>query len=89
MKSFRWNNEKNEVLKEERNVSFEVILEIILEKKYLEIIKNESENHIGQNMYIININNYIFLVPFVETEEEIFLKIIIPSRKYTKIYLKK
>ena len=40
-------------------------------------------------MFIININNYAYLVPFVEDEKEIFLKTIIPSRKATKKYLKK
>jgi len=39
-------------------------------------------------MYILNINDYAYLVPFVEKEEEIFLKTIIPSRKATKKYLR-
>jgi hypothetical protein len=40
-----------------------------------------------QKIYAVEINNYVYLVPFVETEKEIFLKTIIPSRKATKKYL--
>ena len=36
---------------------------------------------------VIEINNYAYLVPYVEDENEIFLKTIIPSRKATEIYL--
>jgi len=43
---------------------------------------------IRQKMFIVEINNYAYLVPFVENEKEIFLKTIIPSRKATKEYLK-
>jgi len=39
-------------------------------------------------MFVIDISDYIYLVPFVESETEIFLKTIIPSRKATKQYLK-
>jgi len=35
----------------------------------------------------LDIGNYAYLVPFVETESEIFLKTIIPSRKATRKYL--
>jgi len=39
-------------------------------------------------MFIVNIDDYAYLVPFAEKEEEIFLKTIIPSRKATKKYLR-
>jgi len=35
----------------------------------------------------VNSNNYVYLIPFVEDEEKVFLKTIIPSRKATKYYL--
>jgi hypothetical protein len=41
----------------------------------------------GQQIHIIAIEEYVFLVPFVESDEEVFLKTIIPSRKATKSYL--
>jgi hypothetical protein len=38
---------------------------------------------------VIGVNNYAYLVPYVEDEEEIFLKTIIPSRKATEIYFRR
>ena len=43
----------------------------------------------GQQIHVVAIEQYVYLVPFVESEEEVFLKTIIPSRKVTKSYLGK
>lgn len=40
----------------------------------------------GQQIHAIGVEGYVYLVPFVESEEEVFLKTIIPSRKATKKY---
>ena len=45
------------------------------------------EKYPHQKILFIEIGHYIYIVPFVENDEEIFLKTIIPSRKYTKIFL--
>lgn len=88
MKVFRWNNEKNIKLKKERGISFEDILFYIREGHLLTTIKNPNPGKYGkQHIFIVNINNYAYAVPFVETENEIFLKTIFPSRKYTKKFL--
>ena len=88
MKYFSWNNEKNQLLKTERNISFEEVVFHIEKKQVLDIVEHPNqEKYKGQKMFIININNYAYLVPFIESEEEIFLKTIIPSRKATKKYL--
>lgn len=88
MKEFRWDLEKNEKLREERNLSFEQILFQIENGYLLDIIKHPNEKkYPSQKMFIIEIEKYIYLVPFLESEEEIFLKTIIPSRKATKEYL--
>jgi len=44
------------------------------------------EKYPNQKLFIMNINNYTYYIPFVEDDETIFLKNIIPSRKYHKIY---
>ena len=88
MKYHSWNNDKNEKLKEERNISFEDVIYYIENEKLHAILKHKNqERYAGQKIYIVEINNYVYLVPFVETENEIFLKTIIPSRKATKKYL--
>jgi len=88
MKYFAWDNEKNQLLKAERNISFEEVVFHIEKKQLLDIVEHPNqEKYKGQKIFIVNINNYAYLVPFVESEPEIFLKTIIPSRKATKKYL--
>jgi hypothetical protein len=55
----------------------------------LDVLENpDQEKCKGQKIFVVQIENYVYLVPFVETETEVFLKTIIPSRKATKVYLK-
>ena len=90
MKYFDWNNKKNEKLKTEREIGFEDVLIAIGEKKILDIVEHKNQKkYPSQKMFIININGYAYLVPFVEDECKIFLKTIIPSRKATKRYILK
>ena len=85
MKVFNWNKEKNEKLKSERNISFEEIVFQIQQGKLIdERVHKEKSN---QKIYLVELNNYIYIIPFVESENEIFLKTIFPSRKMTKDYL--
>lgn len=90
MKYFSWNDEKNERLKRERGVSFEEVIFYIERDELLDIVEHpKQEKYKGQRMFIVNIEDYAYLVPFIETEEEVFLKTIIPSRKATKKYLRR
>lgn len=87
MNIFNWNEEKNKWLKENRNIGFEDIVFLISEGNLIEVIRNPNAQYINQSMFAINFEGYIYLVPFVTNENEIFLKTIIPSRKATKKYL--
>ena len=89
MKYFSWDNEKNRQLRRERNVSFEQVVFHIAQGYLLDIVEHANpEKYRGQRIFIVNIANYAYLVPFVETEREVFLKTIIPSRKATRKYLR-
>ncbi len=89
MKYFSWNEEKNERLKRERNISFEEVVFHIGRGDLLDIVEHPNpERYQSQRLLIVNIDNYGYLVPSIESEEEVFLKTIIPSRKATKKYLK-
>jgi hypothetical protein len=89
MKYFKWNEIKNEQLKNERNISFEIIVSQIEIGKVLDILKHPNEDKYGnQQILVVEHEKYAYLIPFVEKEEEIFLKTIIPSRKATKKYLR-
>ncbi len=89
MKYFSWNAEKNESLRRERGVSFEETVFHIERGDLLDILEHPNqERYPGQKIFVVNINGYAFLVPFVESETEVFLKTVIPSRKATDTYLR-
>ena len=89
MKYFAWSLEKNQQLQKERNISFEEVVFYIEKGNLLDIIEHPNlEKYAGQKIFILKIHDYAYLVPFVETDKEIFLKTIIPSRKATEKYLK-
>ena len=87
MKTIAWSPEKNESLKAERGVSFEDVVFHITAGDILQTIDHPNQaKYPGQKIHLIAIEDYVYLVPFVESEDEVFLKTIIPSRKATKNY---
>ena len=89
MKRFNWNLDKNQQLQEKRGIGFDDIVKCVREGNLLDVIQHYNlEKYPNQKILIVNLDNYIYLVPFVETESEMFLKTIIPSRKMTKKYLR-
>lgn len=89
MKTYVWSSEKNDQLKNERGISFEEIVLNIQLGNEIDIYDHpNSQRYPNQKISSVLIENYIYLIPFVENNEEIFLKTIIPSRKATKHYLR-
>jgi uncharacterized DUF497 family protein len=90
MKYFDWSPEKNEELIQKRSISFEEIV-IAIEGGYiLDIVEhNNREKYPKQKIFIIQVEDYAYLIPFIEDDEKIFLKTIIPSRKATREYINK
>jgi len=84
MHYLNWNSKKNEILKQEREISFEEIAYLIESGQVIGI--EENSGHPNQKMYVLEIDNYAIIVPYVENDNEIFLKTAFPSRKYTKKY---
>jgi len=89
MRYFSWSEEKNELLKEERQVSFEDVVFYIELGFLLDVLEHPNqEKYKGQKIFVVQIDDYAYLVPFVEDDHDVFLKTIIPSRKATRKYLK-
>ena len=88
---YKWENEKNERLKKERDICFEQIVMHIEKGDLLDVIEhNNQSKYPGQKMLIVDVNGYVYLVPFVEEQQSIyFLKTIMPSRKATKKILER
>jgi uncharacterized DUF497 family protein len=88
MKPVNWNTKKNTCLKAERGVSFEEVLSAMAHGGLLDVLDHpKKEQYPNQRMLVVRIHGYAYLVPFVETASEVFLKTIIPSRKATRKYL--
>ena len=88
MNYFSWDVEKNGRLKAGRGISFEEIVFHIERGDVLDILEHPNQDRYrGQRIFVVNVGGYAYLAPFVETENEVVLKTIIPSRKATKRYL--
>ena len=88
MKPFRWNHDKNEQLKGERGISFEEVVLAIEAGGALDVVQHpNSGKDPKQLVFIIALDGYVHLVPYLEEPEYYFLKTIIPSRKATRDYL--
>jgi len=88
MKYYDWNDEKNELLKRLRGVSFEQVVLAIASGDLIDRLRHPNpERYPNQMLFVVKIEDYIYSVPFIEDDEKIFLKTIIPSRKETKKHL--
>ena len=90
MKPFRWGPDKNEQLKLERGISFEIMVVAIEAGGLVDILAHPNPaKYPNQKVLVVASDGYAYLVPFVEEEDHFFLKTVIPSRKATRDYLNK
>ena len=82
-KPVKWNELKNKRLKQVRGVSFQEIVKAEL------IMIRENQARVNQRVFLYHYRNYIWVVLYIESEQEIFLKTLYPSRKYTKLFKRK
>ena len=88
MKPINWNSTKNQQLIAERGISFEDIVFCLQQGQLLDDIEHPNSNkYPEQRIFVIDVDGYVHLVPYVEDRKEIFLKTVIPGRKATKQYL--
>ena len=88
MKIINWDRGKNQTLISSRGISFEDILFAIDNEKLMDDLPHPNrKKYPNQRIMMVDIENYIYAIPYIENEKEIFLKTIIPSRKATKEYL--
>jgi uncharacterized DUF497 family protein len=87
---YEYSADKNQQLINERCISFEEIVAALNNGQLLDIIKHHNQKkYPNQNIYVVQVNGYVYLVPFVEKDKQtVFLKTIFPSRKAKKRYIK-
>jgi len=78
----RWDTAKNERLKLERGISFEELLQAEVIGKF----GNKKRNN--QQMLFVLHDHYVWVIPYVEDKDGVFLKTAFPSRKFMRMYLK-
>lgn len=85
MKEIRFSKEKDEMLKRTRGIGFEAVIDCIENDKRTQAIAHHNkQKYPKQRVFMVYIKEYIYLIPFIEEQDYIFLKTIYPSRKYTK-----
>lgn len=85
---FDWDDGKNDFLEATREIGFEDVLFHIARGDVLDVIRHPNRTRYpGQNIIVLNVGGYVYLVPYVKKKGKRFLKTIIPSRKATKEYL--
>ena len=88
MPFYKWNHKKNERLKAERGIGFEQVVLHIVHGDLLDVVEHPNQfKYPNQQLLIVKTKEYVYLIPFVEDEENRFLKTITPSRKATREYL--
>ena len=88
VKPFRWSPEKNQLLAAQRGITFERIVVAISDDGLLEVYQHPNiSQYPNQRILVVACDDYVYLVPYVEDEDHLFLKTVIPSRKATRDYL--
>lgn len=64
---YEYSADKNQYLIKERHISFEEIIAALNNGQLLDII-----DHSNQSIYVIQVNGYVYLVPFVEKNKQFF-----------------
>lgn len=88
MPYYQWSKDKNEQLKVDRGISFEQVVMHIEGGDLLDVYQHPNQDRYpGQQILVVRIGEYVYVVPFMESGEGRFLKTVIPSRKATRDYL--
>lgn len=89
MKPFRWSSDKNQQLGAQRSIYFEAVVVAIETGGLLDVLAHPNpEQYPSQRILVVEVNQYVYLVPYVEDDDYLFLKTIIPSRKATRDHLR-
>lgn len=87
MKTYRWNEKKNEQLKQSRGISFEDVVLALESGGLLDVLAHPNpRQYPNQKVLVVAVMEYVYLVPHVEEADHVFLKTVIPSRKATRDY---
>jgi uncharacterized DUF497 family protein len=85
--AFRWSAAKNRLLRQDRSVSFEQVV-VAIDGGLVDVLDHPNPaKYPNQRIPVVTWDQYVFLVPFVETGDRYFMNAVVPSRKATRDYL--
>jgi hypothetical protein len=88
-KAILWDEEKDRWLKENRGIGFDRVAAKIVQLDYIALVEHWNRvRYPHQWVFVLEIDGYAYYVPFIETDDEVFLKTVIPSRRAKKHYLR-
>ena len=85
---FDWSDEKDAKIRQERGIGFQEIV-FHVERGDVLLVGHHpnADKYTHQKLMYVRVEDYVYMVPFVESDGKRFLKTIIPSRKATKRFL--
>jgi len=86
-KAYRWNDEKDEWLRQTRGFGFQDIVEAVDSGRLVKDIDNPSERYPNQKLLVVEVDGYVIGVPYLLEGETAFLKTAFPSRKLKRLYM--
>jgi hypothetical protein len=76
---------KNAWLIRERGVSFEQIIALIESGHLIRVLEHPDQGRYpNQLLYEVDVDGYVYVVPVVKSERQLFLKTIYRSRRATR-----
>jgi hypothetical protein len=89
-KQILWDKDKDATLLARRGIGLEFVAGLLEQGAYLMIVDHWNQTRYPhQKAFVLEIDGYAYYVPYVETPLNIFLKTIFPSRKATRLYLRR
>ncbi len=87
MKTYRRSEKKNDQLKQSRGISFEEVVLTLESGGLLDVLAHPNpRRYPNQQVFVVAVMQYVYLVPHIEEPDHVFLKTVIPSRKATRDY---
>jgi len=80
---FDFNEEKNELLFQQRGITFNQVIDAIEETGVLLNFKHPNkEKYPNQMIFVIELNKYTYCVPYIVDKDKIFMKTVYPNRDF-------
>jgi hypothetical protein len=83
-----WDHAKSKQLRHQYGIGFEEVIIALEQEKLLDDRKHPNTQQYGhQRQLVLQIDDYVYVVPYINDTNHYFLKTLFPSRRATQEYL--